>query len=108
MRNFDSGTHFVCFADNREIAQTMIPNHVTWEFLDPMDNYMDLFLMSKFKNFIVSPSTFGWWGAWLSQNKTKRIYIKKDWFACGTQGDKRHLNTNDIIPNSSQWIKIDK
>ena len=31
----------------------------------------DLYLLTRCKYFIVSPSTFSWWGAWLSQRKGK-------------------------------------
>ncbi len=31
----------------------------------------DLYLLTKCKYFIVSPSTFSWWGAWLSRRKGK-------------------------------------
>ena len=31
----------------------------------------DLYLLTRCKYFIVSPSTFSWWGAWLSQRRGK-------------------------------------
>jgi len=34
---------------------------------------LDLFLLSQCKNHIVIPSSFNWWGAWLSQKKNKTI-----------------------------------
>ena len=32
---------------------------------------LDLYLLTSCKYFIVSPSTFSWWGAWLSTRKGK-------------------------------------
>jgi len=32
---------------------------------------VDLYLLTKCKYFIVAPSTFSWWGAWLSKRKGK-------------------------------------
>jgi hypothetical protein len=32
---------------------------------------VDLYLLTNCKYFIVSPSTFSWWGAWLSIRKGK-------------------------------------
>jgi len=34
---------------------------------------LNLFLLSKCKHFIVTPTTFNWWGAWLAENKTTII-----------------------------------
>ncbi len=36
-----------------------------------IDDLNDLYLMSLCKNFIISPSTFSYWGAWLSNSKSK-------------------------------------
>ena len=35
----------------------------------------DLFLISKCRHFIVIPSTFNWWGAWLSEKNYKIVLI---------------------------------
>jgi hypothetical protein len=33
----------------------------------------ELFIMSQFRNFIISNSTFSWWGAWLSDFSDKKV-----------------------------------
>jgi len=35
--------------------------------------FMDLFLMTQSKHFVVVPSSYNWWGCWLSNNKNKII-----------------------------------
>ena len=37
----------------------------------PDKDLTDLYLLTSCKYFIVSPSTFSWWGAWLSERKNK-------------------------------------
>ncbi|MBD1140715.1 alpha-1,2-fucosyltransferase [Pelagibacterales bacterium SAG-MED39] len=60
---------------------------------------LDLFLMTQAKHFIVIPSSFNWWGAYLSKNKNK-IIIRPD--------DKNFkdfkINNLDFWPTN--WIKI--
>jgi hypothetical protein len=55
-------------------------------------------LMTHCKHFLISNSTFAWWGAWLSINPEKIVVAPKNWF--NLEG----IDTNDICPPS--WIKI--
>jgi hypothetical protein len=64
-----------------------------------MSEIEDLFIMSKCKNNIIANSSFSWWGAWLNENKQKKVIAPKLWF-----GQQVSLNTLDIIPKN--WIKL--
>jgi hypothetical protein len=58
--------------------------------------YEDLRLMSSCKHHIIANSSFSWWGAWLSENKGKKVIAPRNWF--------RTLQNEDIIPNG--WITL--
>ena len=59
------------------------------------DPYSNLWLMSYFKNFIISNSTFYWWGAYFSSIRNKKQivitsdnfpnkdFVKKSWTIIG-------------------------
>ena len=60
--------------------------------------YNYLYLMSKFKNFIIPNSSFAWWAAWLSQRSNKVIIVPENWSGLVNK------DLIDIIPLN--WIKI--
>jgi hypothetical protein len=60
--------------------------------------YNYLYLMTKFKYFIIPNSSFAWWGAWLSQEDDKKIIAPKKWSGLLDE------SKCDIVPGS--WIKI--
>lgn len=61
----------------------------------------NLFLLSSCKHFIVTPSTFNWWGAWLSKNDKKIVTRPTEKFFSLFK-----VNNKDFWPNN--WIEIDE
>jgi hypothetical protein len=48
---------------------------------------------------VISNSSFGWWGAWLSDTGAKRVIAPRPWFA------HRHADTRDLLP--PHWMTVD-
>ncbi len=61
----------------------------------------NLFLLSCCKHFIVTPSTFNWWGAWLGRNDNKIITRPDDDFFSLFK-----INNKNFWPDN--WIKINE
>ena len=57
--------------------------------------YNDFYLFSLCKNFIVGPTSFHWWGAWLNENTNKLCFRPKNL---------NPSNNNDFWPKD--WISI--
>ena len=68
---------------------------------DIYKGHFDLCLMSMCQDFIISNSTFAWWGAWLGKGEGKRVLIPTPWYGSGLS----HISTNDLYPD--EWEKIE-
>ena len=86
------------FSDDIEWCKTHL-DFSNMVFIENFNEIESLYLMSLCNNNIIANSTFSWWGAWLNNNKGKKIFSPKKWF-----GDHVKLNTKDIIP--IEWITI--
>ena len=60
----------------------------------------DFNLFRYCKHFIVGPSSFHWWGAWLNENPKKKVCAPKTWFGKAY----KNWDTRDLIPES--WLII--
>lgn len=96
-----SSPQYFVFSDDIEWAKANVQTGHPTEFIGQGAdrNYEDLELMRLCKHHILSNSTFGWWGAWLSRpNERKSITIApKKWFA-------KNLDLSDLMPKT--WIQF--
>ena len=61
--------------------------------------YNYLFLMSKFKNYIIPNSSFAWWAAWLSKCENKKVLVPLIWSGIH--------KIDEIDVTLDEWIKIE-
>lgn len=69
-------------------------------FIEKLDDYEDLILMSMCKNNVIANSTFSWWAAWLNNNSNKIVITPRNWFGPTYS----NISTKDLIPEN--WIRI--
>jgi len=93
---------FIIFSDDMDwvIKNLKLKNgiYVDWNTKD--QSYKDMWLMSCCKNNIIANSSFSWWGAYLNRNPDKVVIAPNRWF------NDRTINTNDVVPENWQKIKV--
>jgi len=89
--------HFFIFCNDRKKAESHFHVPYPHTFVTPKPEneraYEDLWLMSLCQHFIISNSSYHWWGAWLSENKDKIVITPEKGFY-----------NKDIIPD--RWIRM--
>lgn len=86
---------FFVFTNDLEEAKKLVDFPEETFFVENTQDYEDLALMYKCKHFIISNSTFSWWGAYLSENPYKKI-VAPDKFR-RTQNDEPAIYIKDMI-----------
>jgi hypothetical protein len=74
----DNKYTFLIFSDDIEWCKQIFPEGVI--FIEGNNQFEDLCLMSLCDHNIISNSSYSWWGAYLNQNKNKKIIAPKNWF----------------------------
>jgi hypothetical protein len=90
-----SKPHFFIFGDDTEWFRNVSLSDNPYTIVKNSNPIEDLQLMSLCKFFIISNSTFAWWGAWLSLFSEKIVITPS----------KKYWDNQDIIP--SNWIIVD-
>lgn len=94
---------FLVFSDDMRWCRRKI-RHRRWaiEYCQTDSHVLDLAIMSRCDHFIISPSSFSWWGAWLAANPRKVVVAPKPWF--GPKMEPDFADSPDIAPPS--WLRL--
>lgn len=105
MRHIESritNPSYFLFSDDVGWARENVVSVQPITFVDHVgqeDAYEDMYLMKNCKHNILANSGFGYWGAWLNENKHKIVVAPKKWFA------NNEINSLfDLIP--IEWIRL--
>ena len=94
------------FSNEPDKVKSYIPGHLSASCrtidLNLNDAAATLQLMRYGHGYVLSNSTFGWWGAWLGETKAnnKVVVAPEIWFGPGHTS----FNPKDIIPD--RWLKL--
>lgn len=89
---------FLIFSDDPSWCEDNFKgeNYIVCNLKDP---YQELCCMSLCSHNIIANSSYSWWGAWLNNNRDKKILAPSKWF-----GPLLNKNTDDVYCHG--WIKL--
>jgi hypothetical protein len=87
--------HYFIWSNEPNEFKNFFLDSKKFTFIENNNLTMDFYLFSLCKNFIVGPSTFHWWGAWLNENNKK---------VCLRPKNMNPSNNSDFW--SKDWISI--
>ena len=96
-----SNTRFIVFSDDINWCRNNI-DLSNCEFVEQQDIIVNMYMMLRCENFIITNSTYSWWAAWLNPNKNKKVVCPYPWLL-GSHND-YPLIKKYIYPEN--WIKI--
>ena len=92
----EKSLNFFVFSDDIVWAKSVFSEKNKINFIEGLEDFEDLYLMTKCDHHILSNSTFSWWGAVLNKQENKKVICPKDWF----NGDKKRMDALVL----EEWI----
>lgn len=86
---------FYIFSDDIDRAKKQFKFKYPVRYVDGFKDYESLRLMYSCKNFVISNSSFSWWGAYLSSNPDKIIVAPSKWY--NNSKEKSDIYLDDMI-----------
>jgi hypothetical protein len=103
---FEEDMRFLVFSDDIEWCRQNFKGQ-RFEFIAGERDIIDLLLMSRCKNHILSNSSFSWWGAWLNRTAGKRVICPEHWFGAGMSSNPDKIS-KDIYARNFEKLKMDE
>jgi hypothetical protein len=94
----------VIFSDDIEWCKKNFKGN-NFVFIGGESRYVDMYLMSSLHNNITATSNFGWWGAYLNQNKDKTVICPAYYYKELPEKRDAYFNKKYFYPDS--WTPID-
>ena len=95
-------------SDDCELAKHRLGNisllhsdefQVTWLETESMTSFETLQIMRNASGYVLSNSTFGWWGALLSKYSSPEVVVPFPWFAARPDPENMHPNN---------WVRLSR
>ena len=96
METWHSDCHFFVFTNDVEWVKENYKqdNLIIVEGNDEDAGYIDMYLMTQCKHYILANSSFSWWGCYLNPSQDKKVIVPGKWF---NGRDCRDIYTDEMI-----------
>jgi hypothetical protein len=91
------------FSDDLSWCRTVWSQNEKLLFVESPSYIHDLAIMTQCDHYIISASSFSWWGAYLSYNLNNIVIAPTPWFPI--DGPRGYYDMKDIIPE--RWIGLE-
>ncbi|UQZ33124.1 hypothetical protein C2I18_05865 [Paenibacillus sp. PK3_47] len=91
IENHVSDAKFYIFSDDIKKCKELFSFKQEVTYLDNMTDYEGISIMTNCKHFVISNSSFSWFGAYLSTNVDKIIIAPKMWYRKKNEGEDIYL-----------------
>lgn len=90
--------HFVVCSDDAKWCEEIWGSDDSFSVMKTNSSYIDFAIMTLCNHFIISNSSFSWWGSYLSKNPDKIVIAPKNWFGPkATNNNTTDLYRSDMI-----------
>lgn len=108
INHFDDSHQFYVCSHNKNYARTLLGEVFSDEgkqvfYIENEQDFIDFYFLTRLQNLIISNSSFGWWSAYLSPYRNKKVVAPKT---------KRWLRPEfsaeglEIMPQTEQWTPL--
>lgn len=96
----EKSKHIFIATDDIEWVKANFKPHHEYTFISRpgIYDFEEILIMADCDHFVISNSSFSWWGAWLGQNPHKIVVAPKNWVKDPA------IDTSDVLPE--EWIKL--
>lgn len=95
----DDTSNILVFGDDENWCMNNFSHLPSVHFVNNNVAYEDVWLMSLCDNFVISNSSFSWWGAYLSRNNKKMVVAPETWYGPDGPSDWEEIYCNE-------WTKL--
>ena len=88
---------FYIFSDRIDIVKSQFNFKYDVNYIDGFNDYQSLRLMYTCKHFVISNSSFSWWGAYLSSNNSKIVLAPSRWNNISKESPHIYLESMTLI-----------